>query len=213
MLVHGDASLVRLEETFPRAAEIAGKLHYTGLIADIPEPAAGPSDGVVVSAGGGAFSETLLAAAMEARPLTRLADSPWRLIAGPNLGADAAERLRARAPEGVVVEPFRDDFPRLLAATRLSISRAGYNTVADVLGAGPRAVLVPFTGAGETEQRLRAARLAEGGLVQVVDEGELTPAAWPAPPDAALAAPPAAAAGLDLDGAAKSAALISRLAG
>ena len=115
MLVHGDASLVRLEETFPRAAEIAGKLHYTGLIADIPEPAAGPSDGVVVSAGGGAFSETLLAAAMEARPLTRLADSPWRLIAGPNLGADAAERLRARAPEGAVVEPFRDDFPRLLA--------------------------------------------------------------------------------------------------
>ena len=71
---------------------------------------------------------------------------------------------------------------------------------------------MPFTGAGETEQRLRAARLAEGGLVQVVDEGELTPAALAGAPDAALAAPPAAAAGLDLDGAAKSAALISRLA-
>lgn len=207
VLVHADADLARIDETFPRAAEIAGRLHYTGLIADIPEAAPGGRAGVVVSAGGGKFSEPLLAAAMEARPLSRLADAPWRLIAGPNLEADAVARLRARAGPGILVEPFRGDFPGLLARTQVSISRAGYNTVADVLGAGPRAVLVPFTGAGETEQRMRAERLAARGLAQVVDDTELSAAALAQAVDAAMGAAPTDG-GLDLQGAARSAALI-----
>ena len=209
VLVHADPVLARIEETFPRADEIRDKFHYTGLVADTSAATGQARKGVVVSAGGGAFSESLLATAIPARALTNLANEPWHLILGPNLDAPAKERLRQAATAGIVVEEFRDDFPALLARTRVSISRGGYNTIADVFAAGPRAVIVPFAGAGETEQRMRAERLAERGLAHMVDEIDLDPATLAAAVDTAIAAPAANAAGLDLDGAATSARLIA----
>ncbi len=208
VLVHADPVLARIEETFPRADEIREKLHYTGLVADTSAAEGQPRQGVVVSAGGGAFSESLLATAIPARSLSRLKDEPWHLILGPNLDDGARARIRHAATAGIVVDEFRDDFPALLARTRVSISRGGYNTIADVFAAGPRAVIVPFAGAGETEQRMRAERLAARGLAQVVDETALSPESLAAAVDAAIAAPELGATGLDLSGAATSARLV-----
>jgi predicted glycosyltransferase len=208
VLVHADPMLARIEETFPRADEIRHKLHYTGLVADTSATGGGAREGVVVSAGGGAFSESLLATAIPARALSTLAAEPWHLILGPNLEPAAKERIRRAATPGIVDDEFRDDFPAFLARTRVSISRGGYNTIADVFAAGPRVVIVPFTGAGETEQPMRAERLASRGLAQMVDETDLSPQSLAAAVDAAVTAAPADAAGLDLDGAATSARLI-----
>ncbi len=212
VLVHGDPTFVRFEETFPEARALAGKLHYTGMIADTRAPgggrgAAGGGD-VLVSAGGGAVGEKLLATAMDARPLTCLGDARWRLLAGPNLGARALAGLAARAPAGVVVERHRRDFPALLARCAVSVSQAGYNTVADILGAQSRAVIVPYAAHGETEQSLRARRLAERGLAQVVPEDTLSPKTLAGAIDAAFQAPPADAARPDLDGARAGARLV-----
>ena len=212
VLVHGDPNFARLEETFPAAAAIAGKLRYTGIVADRgarddagPRPAG--EQEVMVSAGGGAVGEKLLKAALGARAMTRFGDVPWRLLCGPNLGEAAFIALTERAPDGVAVERYRSDFPHLLTRAAVSVSQAGYNTVADILVAGVPAVLVPYAVGGETEQSLRATRLAERGLVQALDEKDLAPESLARAIEAALDAP-ALAADINLDGAANSAALI-----
>ncbi|HEX9835363.1 MAG TPA: glycosyl transferase, partial [Alphaproteobacteria bacterium] len=93
VLVHGDPALIPFEETFPLAPRIADRLRYTGYV--VEERAQAPAGRnrvrteVVVSAGGGAVSETLFRAAIAARPMTRLADSTWRVLCGHAL-PDAA---------------------------------------------------------------------------------------------------------------------------
>jgi predicted glycosyltransferase len=110
--------------------------------------------------------------------------------------------------DGVVVERSRNDFTLRLRNCVLSVSQAGYNTVMETLQAGARAVLVPYAGGAESEQTSRARLLAGRGLVQVVEEDALTPAALAAAIDRAASAPRPAAGALDLDGARRSAALI-----
>jgi predicted glycosyltransferase len=76
VLVHGDPALISFDATFPLAAELKGRLHYTGYVVDraaVAAVAALPASGeVVVSAGGGAVSEDLLRCAIETRPLTAI---------------------------------------------------------------------------------------------------------------------------------------------
>lgn len=211
VLVHGDPAFARLEETFPEATGFAQKLHYTGMVVDRAAAGVPGAREVIVSAGGGAVGERLLEAAIAARALTQAADLPWRLLAGPNLGAAAFAALRSRAPAGVAVERYRKDFPGLLAGCAVSVSQAGYNTVGDLLVAGARAVLVPFDDGGENEQPVRAGKLAARGLVQVVASCDLSPARLAAAIDRALAGPPLSAAGFDLGGADGTAAILRRL--
>ena len=157
----------------------------------------------IVSAGGGAVGGRLLEAALAARPRTRLADAPWRLLAGANLSEEEFRSLAARAPDGVAVERFRPDFAELLRGARLSVSQGGYNTLMEVLDAGPPAVVVPYAGGLETEQTLRANLLAVRGLVEVLGEGGLDGASLAAAVERALARPPhAGLAGIDTGGAA-----------
>jgi predicted glycosyltransferase len=172
VLVHGDPKFVRLEHTFPFAGQISAKVHYTGLVA--PEPPVPSADrfDVVVSAGGGAVGAELLEASLGA---ARILDDgrSWCLIAGPNMPGDDMVRLEAMAPETVTLVRFRPDFPSLLMNAEVSVSQAGYNTVCDLLRADCAAVLVPFASGGETEQTVRAQKLAALGFAQVVPEHAL----------------------------------------
>jgi predicted glycosyltransferase len=214
VLVHGDPSFITLEESFPAATELADKLFYTGYVRDLAHAAESDQGNgeVVVSAGGGAVGLALLRCALAARPLSPLLASPWRLLTGPNLAEEERRALAAAAPSGVTVERYRADFPALLRRCRLSISQAGYNTILDVLGAGARAIVVPFAAAQETEQRFRAERLARRGALWLVPEEELTPSRLAAAIAAALAAPLPSPVALDLDGAQRGAAKLWALA-
>ena len=137
---------------------------------------------------------------LAARGATRLADAPWRLIAGPNLPQDDFASLSANLPPRVMLERFRRDFPALMAAARLSISQAGYNTVMDILSAGSRALVLPFAEGAESEQTLRAQLLAKRGLLALV-EPPFEPAALARAIDAAADLPRPQAGRVDLDGA------------
>lgn len=204
ILVHGDPALLPIGATFPAADAIAEIVHYTGYVAavDNTEAAATGHGEVLVSAGGGAVGGALLAAAMDARPATPVADAVWRFLTGPNLPDAVFDRLSRRANARTIVERFRPDFAARLRTAALSISQAGYNTIIDVLNAGVRAVVIPYERKGETEQRLRAEVLAGKGLLTVVPEADLAPGRLAAAIHAALAAPPPPRAGLDLSGAA-----------
>jgi predicted glycosyltransferase len=203
VLVHGDPAIVRLDATFPAAGQIVPPVIHTGYVAEKPAPAIAPAargEEILVSAGGGAVGAPLLRAVLAARGATRLADAPWRLIAGPNLPQSDFASLCANLPPRVVLERFRQDFPALMAAARLSISQAGYNTVMDILSSGSRALVLPFAEGGESEQTLRARLLAKRGLLALM-EPPFEPAALARAIDAAADMPRPQRARIDLDGA------------
>lgn len=177
--VHSDPRLVPLEATFPAFERIASRVRYTGFVRErahrVPEPADTVGvDEVVVSAGGGAYGEHVLATAIEARPLSRLCDRTWRILVGDNLDAGRRAALFARAGEGIVVEPARPDFPHLLRRAAVSISQGGYNTIMDLIESRVRAVAVAYHDDTEREQLLRARLLVERGLVELVPNEELS---------------------------------------
>jgi predicted glycosyltransferase len=206
VLVHGDARFARLEETFPRAEEITCGISYTGLVAG-PEPDL-PTErfAVLVSAGGGAAGGRLIEAALGAAQRLADAQAPWCIITGPNFTHAGA------IPSHVKLERFRPDLPTLLAGAGLSVSQAGYNTVCDILRARCRSILVPFAAGGETEQSLRAEKLAALNLARVVPENSLNTKTLIAAIEATKAQTPAAAHNLDLNGAQHSAEILLRLA-
>jgi predicted glycosyltransferase len=211
VLVHGDPALVPFEATFPPADTIRDLIRYTGYVAPARKSPTLDGDGhgeVVVSVGGGAVGLPLLRAAMESRPLTALAHTRWRLLAGPDIPEPEFQTLRTSAPTGVVVERARPDFPELLARCTLSISQAGYNTLIDILQARCRAVVVPFAAGNETEQTDRARLFEARGLLHIADESGLTAATLAHAIARALEAPPPPAFTPALDGAANTARLL-----
>ncbi|OLE32156.1 MAG: hypothetical protein AUG47_07390 [Alphaproteobacteria bacterium 13_1_20CM_3_64_12] len=238
VLVHGDPKLISFEASFPAAPDIADRLIYTGYVYEphltlpslhdgpLPLPPGGrrgklaatrgevgdsiPRSGVVVSAGGGAAGAALLNAALAARRDGCLADAPWRLLTGANLPEAEYAALCRSAPAGVTVERFRPDLPALLRQCRVSVSQAGYNTVLDILLARARAVLVPFAAERETEQLMRAERLAALGAAVLVRESDLSPATLAAAIERAAARQPARIM-VNTDGAANSARIIAAL--
>lgn len=181
VMVHGDAMLVPFDRTFRHAQRLGRRLHYTGYVVDTtqgtPTPDMAGDGEVIVSVGGGAVGQRLLRTALEARPLSRLRDVPWRLLAGVNASESDLELLRLACAKGrgLVVERYRSDFAQMLGRCRLSVSQGGYNTVMEVLQARASAVIVPFAGGAEIEQTLRTRLLAERGWVDMVEEAELTP--------------------------------------
>ncbi|CAN5713868.1 glycosyltransferase [soil metagenome] len=177
VMVHGDPRLVPFERSFAGWPRIRGRAFYTGYVAERelgPRPGAGDGSGeVVVSVGGGAVGAPLLKAALAARPMTALAERPWRLLVGNDV--PMAERSTLAGGPGIVIEPARADFTQLLRRAALSISQAGYNTAIETLCCADRAVLVPFGSARETEQADRAAAFAERGMVALVPLDTLSP--------------------------------------
>ncbi|NLR98317.1 glycosyl transferase [Rhizobium sp. P38BS-XIX] len=209
VLVHGDPHFVRLEETFPLTEAINDKIIYTGLVAPILPPEPQDVFDIVVSAGGGAVGRDLIRTSIGAAG--RIArDRRWLLVTGPNLPEQDFIDLAKDAPANIELVRFRKDFPSLLRAADLSISQAGYNTVGDLLVAGCRAILVPFTAGGETEQAVRAERLERLGLAISLPEAGLTTDMLVSAIERSLAQPKPGSCDIDLGGAVATSAIVRK---
>jgi len=166
VLVHGDAGFLPLDQSWPVGQGLAAKLRYTGYLADDrPAGAMRENDEVIVSGGGSAAALPLFACAVAAARLDR-SGRRWRLLAGRGMVEADLALLAADAPEKVVIERARPDFPALLAGCAVSISQAGYNTVLDLVAARRPAVVVPFDAGNETEQTIRAEAMERAGLAR-----------------------------------------------
>lgn len=178
VLVHGDPALAALNLSWPVDEGLRPMLRYTGYV-DEGEPVSRPSPQaateILVSGGSSAAALPLHRAAVQAARL--VADRPWRILVGAGVDEASFEALRRDAPAHAAVERARPDFRALLAGAAVSVSQAGYNTAVDLLHTGTPAVLVPFEDGRETEQRLRAERLAALGLAQILPEAALSPQA------------------------------------
>jgi len=185
VLIHADPKLVRFEETFSRCQAIAVPLIYTGFVTPGPAPdarqrqraelgLAEPDRLIVASAGGGSVGAPLLDAVAGAfRKLKRRRSSRLLVFTGPFLPAEDFERLRHAAGDGVWMARFTPDFVSHLAAADLSVSMAGYNTTMNLLAARVPALVWPF--GQNREQRLRAQRLQDMGVLRLLGDAELEP--------------------------------------
>ncbi|MCF6321149.1 MAG: glycosyl transferase [Rhizobiaceae bacterium] len=186
VMVHGDPNLIRIETTFENAREFADKIRYSGLVTPDPvdksqSPSITPQ--VIVSAGGGAVGKTLMHVAINAMQKCKTIPENWCLTTGPDLPQKEYDYLEINAPKGMKITRFIPDLTNVMAQAKVSVSRAGYNTVGDLLRARCPAVLVPFADGVETEQIRRAEMMAEQGVATVLNEKEFSSASLAAAVD------------------------------
>jgi predicted glycosyltransferase len=224
LLVHSDPRFQRLEETFPRAADLKCPIVYTGFVKQTVEsgPIAALPDvdlgekAILVSIGGGRVGVELIDCAIEAgaRLTGRLAHRMF-VFAGPYLPEAEFSRLQAKV-EGAPAIRLERYTPRFISYLRwadLSISMAGYNTCMNIIATGARAIVYPFTGNNNEEQSIRAEKLNALGIVDVIRRPDLKPETLAemivrvlSEPEPVIGAP-----ALDLDGAGKTAVELAKL--
>ncbi len=213
-LIHADPNLITLDRTFPMVDQITVEFHYTGYVVnadDIAVPADDPSESgpVLVSTGGGGVGDRFMPAVARMMPDLPMTDRPWHLVTGHHMKPEAVQAIEACVPAGTRIDRSVPNLPALMARCALSISQAGYNTLLELLAARTRAVVVPYEGGVETEQRLRADLLQAAGALEVVTEAELSADSLAAAMERAHRRPRVAGPLVDLDGAARTASLVA----
>lgn len=181
VLIHSDPTFARFEETFHPHIPLQVPVKYTGFVvpqSKLVSRTESRRKRVVVSAGGGVVGESLLRLSIEAH--RHFANDPqveMKVIAGPLIQKSSWQALRSQAQGKKRLRLVRQvtDLCGELSNAAVSISQAGYNTCLDVLRAGVPALLIPFTKEEEDEQRRRAVRLENLGLVKVLAQEEQTP--------------------------------------
>ncbi len=175
VLVHGDEKFLPLSTTWPLPDDVAPLIHHVGYVGGgkvwpTPEKR---DDGVLVAVGGGVLGRGLLDMAGEA---ALLSDRKWRLLVGGSDAKTVVPELKARhAAPNLTIESARPDYHQLLAAAGCSISLCGYNTAVELAACITPAILVPSEDADESEQRIRAARMAETSGIEMHRLPDLTP--------------------------------------
>jgi predicted glycosyltransferase len=179
VLVYGSRDVFDVGAQYAWPSQIRDRLRYCGYVCSpTAVPAAervrrrylgeAPNRRLVVAmAGGGADGYPLFDTLIRAVPaLTAECPCTVVVVTGPFL--PEAERVRLqRLAEGLpvhLVETVSDSLSYLSAAD-LVVGMAGYNTTAEILSLGTRAVLVPRAGPS-AEQQMRARSFAERGWVR-----------------------------------------------
>ena len=215
LMIHADPRLQRLEETFGSVAQLACPLHYTGYVAQtisdkIPTTT---QPMIVVSLGGGRVGHELIACVLQT--IAQLAlPHHWQIFTGPHMPDEQFDQLQQQAADltNVTLQHHTTEFPAWLRQADLSISMAGYNTCMDLVSAQVRALVYPFNEHDNPEQTLRARKLAALGYVNVLEPTQLTTTYLAAEIARSLAAPPPTPTmPLDLQGAPKTAELLTVL--
>ena len=214
VLVHGDKQIITLEETFPLSHEITHLVDYTGYVLNpsvADRDATVGSGEIIVSLGGGAVGSDTLTKLFKIRRGNLSDDTPWRFIVGPHMPKKILHEVERFPIKNTIIERMRPDLPSIINRARLSISQAGYNTVAEVLSCNTPAILIPFEGGEETEQRIRADLLAKRGAVEVVYEDKLDPNTLANAIARVSRDPPKTSLKIDLQGAEKTAKILSQM--
>ena len=179
ILVHADPRFVRLEDSFSPKNPLQTPISYTGFV--MPDKGhfslPGQAAGIIVSAGGGMVGAPLFRAAIHAhQKLWAAKRLTMTLVAGPFLPEADWQDLQAECvgKQGLTLIRSVQSMQPLLRAHQYSVSQCGYNTVMELIESGIKAVVVPFVRGQEDEQSQRAAKLADTGIVKVLDPAMLS---------------------------------------
>jgi predicted glycosyltransferase len=186
LLVHSDAGLLRLDETFTRVGDIKPPLVYTGFITQRATPGAGsrmrrelkisPDQKLIVaSAGGGRSGYRLLTSVIDACELLRERLSlRLEVFSGPFMDSEEYKKLSARSAPGFRIRRYTKRFMDYLSAADLSISLAGYNTCMNLLVTKVPCLVFPYW--RQQEQPLRADKIKKYLPMKVLKEADMQPA-------------------------------------
>ncbi|MEM7213696.1 MAG: glycosyltransferase, partial [Pseudomonadota bacterium] len=193
VLVHGDAAFLPLSTTWPLPDDVAPMIHHVGYVGGgtiWPKPER-QNQKILVSVGGGVLGRDLLEIAAQAATQS---ERDWHLLVGGSDGKTITGGLNERhAAANLLIESARPDYHDLLASAGCSISLCGYNTAVELASCTVPAILVPSEEADESEQRIRAGKMAETSGIEMLRLPELTPQRLAAAADR-LASGPARAA-------------------
>jgi ATP-binding cassette subfamily B protein len=203
--VYGDPSMVDFASEYGLDAELAHRLRYCGYLGHAPRQTSDiplfERPLVLVTCGGGVDGFELVDAFIQAAGRLRSSvGGTWIAVTGPLMPYGRHLQVARSAEKAGVLA--RRIVPELRSHTALAdclVAMPGYNTVCDVLSYRRRCVSVPRAGPSQ-EQLLRAVRLAEWGLVDLVLPDELDIARLSAALERSLAASPPPPAPVPLDG-------------
>lgn len=179
ILVYGRQDWFDVISAYDMPASIKHKIRYCGYVCnESPAEEAGPAlphtaaghHRILITVGGGGDGIRIIEAYLSAR--RRNVDCKWQSLIVPGPLMDPATRTNLDAsiadiPETYLIDGATDMLP-LMRQCDLIISMAGYNTSAELLSMGCRAILVPRA-KPRAEQRLRAKMLAQLAFVDYVD--------------------------------------------
>jgi predicted glycosyltransferase len=187
--IYGDPAVYDLVQECDFSCDVAAKLRYTGYLdqrerlrhatgvnAEPPASLDLPEGRLVVCSVGGGQDGALLAEVFSLAELPP--DTNAVLISGPFMPPEVHGRLRQRAagrPRFRVLE-FITEPERLLERADCVVAMGGYNTVCEILSFEKRALIVPRV-RPRREQLIRAERLCELGLIDMLHPDHLHPQA------------------------------------
>jgi predicted glycosyltransferase len=195
VLIYGNRELFDTAATYHIPAPPGG-IHYCGYVANggpvrpaetvregfrlLGDPTSarcGPGERLVfVSAGGGGDGQRLMQTYLRAlRHLGSRVDFATLMAIGVNAPRAVRQELLHEA-EGLPVHIVShvDDSVSVMAAADLVVCMAGYNTLAEVLHLGRKALVVPRAGPS-AEQQMRCRLFAQRNLIDVLYPGQLSP--------------------------------------
>jgi predicted glycosyltransferase len=187
--VYGDPAVYDQVREYDYPADVAAKLRYTGYLArpcraqfseieraELLSLIPGPPERLFLCLVGGGQDGGGLA---EAFARVDFPDGTrGAVLTGPFMPLDAQNRLcrLAAANPRLRVVKFVTDPDLLLSLADRVVAMGGYNTICEVLAFGKRALVVPRA-APRREQLIRAERLRQMGLLDVLHPDCLSPAA------------------------------------
>ena len=189
LLIHGDPAFQPLDLSFSRVEDLHCPVFYTGYVVQeyvVQESASKDADLLLIdrdtpliltSVGGGRFGHELLFCVVDAAQYLEHLPHQILVFTGPFCPPEVFATLETKAAQrpNVVLQRYTPNLLAHMHQADLSISMAGYNTTMNVLTSTVRAMMLPFTGNDDQEQTLRAERLEELGMVQVIRPDDLQP--------------------------------------
>lgn len=186
--IYGDARVFDQVQEYDLSAEVARKVRYTGYVArpnrttfsDIDGaelmPVVGESERLFLCLVGGGQDGPELAQAFAQVDFPK--STRGVILTGPFMPVDVLERLYrlARNRPQLRVIKFVTDPDILLSLADRVVAMGGYNTVCEVLSFAKRALIVPRVRPRQ-EQLIRAQRLQDLGLVDMLHPDDLRPEA------------------------------------
>lgn len=181
ILVYGPREIYDPLPLYGLSDATLGRCRYVGYVGrghcvqSVPDdPSGGGGRYVLVTAGGGGDGFHLIRNYLEglrgARP-----DFDSLVVTGPMMD-DRSKRRVERLARGVparVVE-FRADMENLIAGAAAVVSMGGYNSTIELLATRKPALIVPRV-EPRVEQLIRAERLSQLGLIEMIHPGDLNP--------------------------------------
>ena len=185
--IYGDPTIYHAVREYDLPPGIAAKTRYTGYIDQRPRlqtvrysPDSPldhvPPGGFVLCVVGGGHDGAALVEAFSQAELPRGISGV--VVNGPLMGPADRRRARrlARQRPGLTILDFVEDTTPLVARADRVIAMGGYNTVCEVLSFEKHALIVPRVHP-EPEQLVRAERMRDLGLFDVLHPDQLTAAA------------------------------------